>query len=109
MKRDDALIVGGIALAGYLLYRLWNSAGAAVSAATQPLANFYVWLTSQGLPVPQGVVVFPDYSTIPTSQLSGLSLKWYGNALTFIYNGQVWQLQSHDSNGNYPAVPYVGA
>jgi hypothetical protein len=108
MKERDALLYGGLAIGAYLLWRQFSgSIGGAVSSATAPLANFYAWLTSQSLPIPQGMIVFPDNTTIPASQLPPIT--WYGNAATFIYNGNVWQLLSHDANGNYPAIAYVGA
>lgn len=99
------LVVGAIIGAYWLWTKVSGGIGAAASALTAPLANAYVDLTSGPAPVPQGSVVFPDGSYIPVAQITP---SWQGNALTFVYNGQNWQLQPHDANGNYPAVPYIG-
>ncbi|MHB8414594.1 MAG: hypothetical protein ACYDDA_03815 [Acidiferrobacteraceae bacterium] len=109
MQRDAhygnaLLVVGGIVAAYWIWTKISGGIGAAASALTQPLANAYVGLTSGPAPIPQGSVVFPDGSYVPVSQLS---LSWQGNALTTVYNGQNWQLQPHDANGNYPAIPYT--
>ena len=98
--RDILFLAGGAAV----LYWLINKAGSVANTVAAPLANFYVWLTAQGAAVPQGVVVFPDFTTLPTANLP--AIKWIGNTATFSYNGATWQLLPHDTNGNYPAVAY---
>ena len=105
MRDRDLILLLVVGLGGFAAYNYLKNK--IPNAIAQPLANFYVWLTSQGAPVPQGVVVFPDYSTLPAAQLPRIT--WYGNAATFVYNGGNWQLLSHDSSGNYPAIPFTGA
>lgn len=100
-----ALLVGGLIAAYWLFTKFRAGVNVAVDTIAAPLATAYVGLTSGAAQVPQGSAVFPDGSYVPMSQLSP---KWYGSALVFSYKGGNWQLQSQ-VNGNYPAIPYVGA
>jgi len=105
MRDRDWLTLGLLAIGGYVVYRTWNAAGNAISTATAPLANAWVSLTSPAAPQVQGQILMPDGTTIPVGSVSP---QWIGAALVFSYNGAQYQLYGHDSNGNYPAAPYLG-
>jgi len=106
MKKQEAFIYVGLGIAAIWLYSKFKGGlNAVVDTVTQPLANAYVAATSGAAPVPQGSVIFPDGSFIAVASIQPT---WYGNALVFTYNAQNWQLQSHDANGNYPAIPFIG-
>ncbi len=96
----------------YVLYKVWTNVSGAVASVTSPattaLANWYTQLTSNGQPIPQGFVLFPDGTSVSLAQVNVTavpnSATQSGISGTFTYNGQTWYLNSpHDANGNYAA------
>lgn len=104
------LVVGAGAL--YLLYQLWQKLSTAVPNLTNPattaLANWYVQLTAQGSPIPQGFILFPDGTSVSSAVLN-IAMVPNTNSATFQYLGQSYYLNSpHDENGNWAASTSLG-
>lgn len=99
-----ALLAAGVYVAGKYILPLLKLPGQAVDDATTALANFYVWLTSQGQQIPQGVILLPNGTTVPVAGLNVMSMPGSNNAF-FQYGGVNYYLTApHDSNGNWAAT-----
>jgi hypothetical protein len=115
---NQLILVGGLALIAYFILQSLAKKGAeAAAAATRavtapvvnPLAEFYVYLTSQGVMIPQGVVLMPNGDAVPVANLNVRSVPGT-NSATFQYQGGTYYINGpHDANGNWAASTTLGS
>lgn len=129
-QTQDFVLLGLLALAGYVVYNLVtgvkktaqvagqivdaaNQAGQAVTDGTATaLAKIYTAATLPPNIVPSGAVTLPNGLVVPASQLPGMQFDSSANVATFSYMGSAYQIapNQYDAHGNLLAteVPDFG-
>jgi hypothetical protein len=111
VDRSTQAMLVKLALLGAVGYVLWQAFKNKLSALTaltapvvNPLADAYVWLTSQGAQIPQGQILLPDGQTwIPVTSVNVRNVPGTSYGM-FNYGGSTYYLLTgHDANGNYAA------
>lgn len=101
MKSTDYLILGGVALAGYFLWRSTSAIKKGVDSAVTAIAKGYVSLTS-GETVPLGSIQLPNGQYVPVSSVT--VKPGPGTSAVFSYNGVNYSIDGgSDANGNWTA------
>lgn len=104
IKNRDIIIYGGLAIAGYFLWKKFSGvAQAAIAPIVGAIANTYVDLTHTAAQA-TGQLAMPDGSFLPTATMENGTKRWVGNNLLFDLGGTTYSVTSHDANGNYPVT-----
>ncbi len=103
-SQREMLIIGGVALlAWYVLKRVGDATGAGVDAVATGIARLWTSLTASPPIQVLGNVVFPDGARVAISSLTIKTDRATGAVYT-MRGGQVYQLQPHNAQGDWPAV-----
>lgn len=104
MKLDlkSILILAGLGIGGYYLYKLYNKGSEAIDKTAGAIADLWMKLFPMGDAAQiAGNAKFPGNLLVP---LSSLPIKQDENHNVFVqYAGYTWQL-APQVNGNYPAT-----
>jgi len=112
MKTSDMLVLGAVAVGGYMLFKAWGEASSAIASATKApvtaAAQAYVNLTSGPAMTPQGSILLPEGSAIPVSAVNVTPVAG-SNSATFNYLGQQYFLNapSDPATGNWSADTFM--
>jgi hypothetical protein len=104
MKQSDLFWLAVLGVGAFVAWKWFSkTVGAITAPVSSALANAWVSATSPSPMNVLGNVVFPDGSQTPLNQLDVRSDNQTG-AVQVLSGGHIYQLQSHDSNGNWPAM-----
>ena len=110
MNAKDVLQIGLLGAVAYLLYKGFNAASDAASAATGAVADKIInWFGLKPAPSMMykdllGNINFPGNVTVPLSQFAG-QVRTDDSGNVFVkYAGYVWQLAPSNAYGNWPAT-----
>jgi hypothetical protein len=99
-----AVVIGGL----WLVKKLSGGVAAITGSVVNPLADFYVYLTSQGAMIPSGIVLLPNGTTLPVAQAAPRTVP-NSNSASFVYAGTTYYLNTpSDANGNWAASLTLG-
>lgn len=121
-KIPNWVYLAALAGVGYAAYKSWDKisdfldtlkkgAGLITAPVTDAISNAVIAYDPYlSQPTVQstltGSVLFPNGAQVPLTNLQVMA-SGTGNAFRALvtYQGKTYQLQPHDANGNYPAVP----
>lgn len=110
MNPKDLLTLALVAGGGYLLYKLWgtvaqvgSAAAAAEKSAVTSAAQAYVGMTSGPAMQATGMVVLPDGSSVPVSQLNIQPVAGTNSASVSYMGSQYYLNAPSESDGNWYA------
>lgn len=97
-ETEDLIVVGALALGGFLVYRMLGSYLSKVAApAVKSLAQAWVWATSPAQVQATGNIVLPSGQTISATDIQQ---SWFsGNTMRFTYAGQDYLIEQNPSGG----------
>jgi hypothetical protein len=108
MGSKDWLVLAGIGLGGYLLYRFFGKAKTLATQATAPIAagiaNAIVSLTAQPQMDVLGNIILPDGSDGGPLSATTVYSDNSGGVFVKTTNGDVYRVGKSDANGNWPVT-----